>query len=285
MPHSQHAGRQSVRHKAGGQGRAYTTAPSSEPCFPLSHHVQQLLGRPLPSVPISPQRHWGYPQGHTHTQLGSGPALTPMCPLQSCGSSRARQSLRSLSTGPGPPGAGASLLPLAPAGAGLGLGALQGHGGKVSPQASAALPRPQPLPGFGHLGRESRVWTLSRGTKGQVQNGQVVLRLESSGAQPAMISSSYTRESQARHSEQLDSRICGRKAPGSRPLLASGLRSPCSSLRLEPLQPSPASSRLPPAPASDRVPWVWYICEPQQSVWERLSSLPGKVAGRIQGCH
>lgn len=36
----------------------------------------------------------------------------------------------------------------------------------------------------------------------------MVLRLESSGAQPAMISSSYTSESQARHREQLDSRIC-----------------------------------------------------------------------------
>lgn len=101
-----------------------------------------------------------------------------MCPLQSWGSSRARQSLRSLSTGPGPPGTGASLLPL----------------------ASADL-------GLGTLGRESRVWTLSRGTKGQAQKGQVVLRLESSGAQPAMISSSYTSESQARHREQLDSRI------------------------------------------------------------------------------
>lgn len=72
------------------------------------------------------------------------------------------------------------MLLLAPAGAGLGLGA---------------------------LGRESRVWTLSRGTKGQAQKGQMVLRLESSGAQPAMISSSYTSESQARQEEQLDSRI------------------------------------------------------------------------------
>lgn len=66
---------------------------------------------------------------------------------------------------------------------------------------------PTALPCCGHLSRESKVWTLSRGTKGQAQKGHVVLRLESSGAQPAMISSSYTSESQARHKEQLDSRI------------------------------------------------------------------------------
>lgn len=69
----------------------------------------------------------GAPGGSTHSHHSPGPrgpALTPMCPLQSWGSSRARQSLRSLSTGPGPPGTGASLLPLAPVGAGLGPGAL-----------------------------------------------------------------------------------------------------------------------------------------------------------------
>lgn len=36
------------------------------------------------------------------------------------------------------------------------------------------------------------------------QKGQLVLRLESSAVQPAIISSSYTRPSQERHWEQLD---------------------------------------------------------------------------------
>lgn len=79
--------------------------------------------------------------------------------------------------------------------------------------STICLSLPQHLPCSRHLGRESRVWTLSRGTKGQAQKGQVVLRLESSGAQPAMISSSYTRESQAWHKEQLDIRICRQGDP------------------------------------------------------------------------
>jgi len=55
-------------------------------------------------------------------------------------------------------------------------------------------------------GPRSRISAFSSGTNGAEQNGQVVLRLESSDDQPAMISSSYTRELQLRHSEQLD--IC-----------------------------------------------------------------------------
>lgn len=184
-------------------------------------HVQQLLRCPLLSMPISAQHHWGPPQGNTyHSSWPFGPTLTPMCPLQSWGSSRARQSLRSLSTGPGPPGTGASLLPLAPAGADLGLEALQGDTGGFSTWTSISLSHPKHLPCFGHLGRESTVWTLSRGTKGQAQKGQVVLRLESSGAQPAIISSSYTSESHALHREQLDSRIWRQEDPGKQALLS-----------------------------------------------------------------
>lgn len=111
------------------------------------------------------------------------------------------------------------------------LGAGDTVGGQ---QEGSALGPPLPCPThstwpiWGHLGRESRVWTLSRGTKGQAQKGQVVLRLESSGAQPAMISSSYTSESQARHREQLDSRICrqeGLRGSPARPA-GSGIRAP-----------------------------------------------------------
>lgn len=91
----------------------------------------------------------------------------------------------------------------------------------------------------------------------------MVLRLESSGAQPAMISSSYTSESQARHREQLDSRICRQRLgkhvqPGLLP-------------------------RLPPqGPGAVGVP---PLAPPPQSAREGRSSLPGKVAGRTQGCH
>lgn len=102
-------------------------ASSSEPCFPLSHISSISWDALAFNVHLCPSP-LGTPHRATHTQSScpSGPALTPMCPLQSWGSSRARQSLRSLSTGPGPPGSGASLLPQAPAGAGLGLGTLQG---------------------------------------------------------------------------------------------------------------------------------------------------------------
>lgn len=94
-----------------------------------------------------------------------------------------------------------------------------------------------------------------------------MLRLESSGAQPAMISSSYTSESQALHKEQLESRICGREEP----------------------PPQAQEPRLcPPAPASASPEgrwggvcmWVW-----GPSVRKGLSSLPGKAAARTQGCH
>ena len=198
------------------------TIPTGPPC-PTASGTSLALNAYLSPAPLGPPtgqhtrtRAHTHTHTHTHTHCSCpfGPALTPTCPLQSWGSSRARQSLRSLSTGPGPPGTGASLLPLAPAEAGLGLGALQRDSRRrVSPRTSTSLTHPQHSPCFGHLGRESKVWTLSRGTKGQVQKGQVVLRLESSGAQPAMISSSYTRESQARHKEQLDSRICRQEDP------------------------------------------------------------------------
>lgn len=79
-------------------------------------------------MPLAPNTHLFVTLQHrvtcSHSLCPFGPALTPVCPLQSWGSSKARQSLRSLSTGPGPPGTGASLLLLAPAGAGLELGAL-----------------------------------------------------------------------------------------------------------------------------------------------------------------
>lgn len=201
--------------------------PPPGPCFPLSHLIQQLWAHnALP------------PLGNTQTHARCppspcGPHLTPMCPLQSWGSSRARQSLRSLSTGPEPPGVGASLLLLAPAGAGLGLGALWGNNGGQPLNLCLPVSTLKHWPCFGHLGRESRVWTLSRGTKGQAQKGQMVLRLESSGAQPAMISSSYTSESQARQEEQLDSRICRQEDPPR-------LKSPSS---LQVPQPLPSMER------------------------------------------
>lgn len=107
----------------------------------------------------------------------------------------------------------------------------------MSAGPSAFLSCPQFLPDSAHLGRESRVWTLSRGTNGQAQKGQVVLRLESSGAQPAMMSSSYTSESQARHKEQLDSRIYGRRQCSE---------SPCSFCKAA--SPDSCSSHLPSPP-------------------------------------
>lgn len=87
----------------------------------------------------------------------------------------------------------------------------------------------------------------------------MVLRLESSGAQPAMISSSYTSESQARHREQLDSRICRQRL--GKHVVRPGLL-----------------PRLPP-----QGPGAVGVCP--QSAREGRSSLPGKVAGRTQGCH
>ena len=54
------------------------------------------------------------------------------------------------------------------------------------------------------MGPRSQISALSRGTKVDRQKGQLEFRLESSDVQPAMISSSYTRQSQLRHREQLD---------------------------------------------------------------------------------
>lgn len=50
----------------------------------------------------------------------------------------------------------------------------------------------------------SLISTLRKGRKGFPQKGQVVLRLESSAVQPAMISSSYTRQSHVLQREQLE---------------------------------------------------------------------------------
>lgn len=97
--------------------------PPTEPPHPTASGMPLALkGKRCDHLSLAPHR----PQTgqHSRSSCPFGPALTPMCPLQSWGSSRARQSLRSLSTGPGPPGTGASLLPLAPAD--LGLGTLQG---------------------------------------------------------------------------------------------------------------------------------------------------------------
>lgn len=53
-------------------------------------------------------------------------------------------------------------------------------------------------------GLRSLISTLRKGRKAVPQNGQVLLRLESLAVQPAMISSSYTRQSHVLQSEQLD---------------------------------------------------------------------------------
>lgn len=53
-------------------------------------------------------------------------------------------------------------------------------------------------------GLRSLISTLRKGKKAVPQNGQVLLRLESFAVQPAMISSSYTRQSHVLQSEQLD---------------------------------------------------------------------------------
>lgn len=142
---------------------------------------------------------------------------------------------------------------------------------------SDRLSLPQPFSCLGHLGRESRVWTLSRGTKGEAQKGQVVLRFESSGAQPAMISSSYTRESQARHKEQLDSRICGQGDPRKRAVFSSRAPAPhalpCPFHLSNPARPP---FRLLPSPCLSRRGY-----EPNGV--DRVCSLPGKVVGKVQG--
>lgn len=92
----------------------------------LSHHVHPLLDILVPApIFLLLYRDQPSPKLDPLPLLRPlAPALTPICPLQSWGSSRARQSLRSLSTGPGPPGTGASLLLLVPMEAGWVRGAL-----------------------------------------------------------------------------------------------------------------------------------------------------------------
>lgn len=61
------------------------------------------------------------------------------------------------------------------------------------------------------FGLRSLISTLRKGKKAVPQNGQVLLRLESFAIHPAMISSSYTRQSQVLQSEQLDISTYNRK--------------------------------------------------------------------------
>lgn len=56
--------------------------------------------------------------------------------------------------------------------------------------------------------RRSRISMFRKGKKNFPQKGHVVLRFESSAVQPAMISSSCTKQSQVRHREQLEMRTC-----------------------------------------------------------------------------
>lgn len=58
---------------------------------------------------------------------------------------------------------------------------------------------------------KSLISIFRKGKKRLPQNGHVVLRFESSAVQPAMISSSWTRQSQVLHLEQLEMRTYGRK--------------------------------------------------------------------------
>lgn len=65
-------------------------------------------------------------------------------------------------------------------------------------------------------GLRSLTSTLRKGRKAVPQKGHVLLRLESFAVQPAMISSSYTRQSHVLQSEQLDiSTYGGRKEQGT----------------------------------------------------------------------
>lgn len=63
-------------------------------------------------------------------------------------------------------------------------------------------------------GLRSLISAVRKGRKAVPQNGQVLLRLESFAVQPAMISSSYTRQSHVLHSEQLDISTYSQKAAG-----------------------------------------------------------------------
>lgn len=58
---------------------------------------------------------------------------------------------------------------------------------------------------------KSLISIFRKGKKRLPQNGHVVLRFESSAVQPAMISSSWTRQSHVLHREQLEIRTYGRK--------------------------------------------------------------------------
>lgn len=58
--------------------------------------------------------------------------------------------------------------------------------------------------------RRSLISMFREGKNWFPQKGHVVLRLESSAVQPAMISSSCTRQSQVWHREQLEMRTCGK---------------------------------------------------------------------------
>lgn len=60
-------------------------------------------------------------------------------------------------------------------------------------------------------GLRSLISSVRKGRKAVPQNGQVLLRLESFAVQPAMISSSYTRQSHVLHREQLDISTCNQK--------------------------------------------------------------------------
>lgn len=59
-------------------------------------------------------------------------------------------------------------------------------------------------------GLRSLISTLRKGRKAVPQKGQVLFRFESFAVQPAMISSSYTRQSHVLHSEQLDMSTCNK---------------------------------------------------------------------------
>lgn len=71
---------------------------------------------------------------------------------------------------------------------------------EVVASSTDGLPFRKSLPGP----RMSLISTLRNGRNGFPQKGQVVFRLESSAVQPAMISSSYTRQSQVLQREQLE---------------------------------------------------------------------------------
>lgn len=62
----------------------------------------------------------------------------------------------------------------------------------------------------------SQISAFKNGTKEAPQNGHDEFRFESSDVHPAMISSSYTKELQLRHREQLDINTCTRGTGGDR---------------------------------------------------------------------